>query len=288
VAFEIGILLALATFIAWGAADFLAKKGVDKVGAVTSLLINQAAALGPILVIALVFSPLPTLSVNLVLLAAVTGLLGFVGYFFLYKGLRKGNLSVVSPISASWFVITTIVAMFLFNETLGVTQIVGVVVVFAGVFFASTNLSEFRRNITKSRSNGATEALVAMVAWGFAFAFIKPVVDMSGPFVALLLARAISFVFLFTYIGVTKTKLAAPNRRILFILISAGLLDAFGYAAFNVSVTTEFVSTISPITAAYPAVTLLLARVFLKEKLEQTQKIGVASILVGLVLMAIS
>jgi drug/metabolite transporter (DMT)-like permease len=178
--------------------------------------------------------------------------LGFVGYLYLYKGLRKGNLSVVSPISASWFVITTIVAMFFFNETLGFTQIVGVVIVFLGVFFASTNLSEFRRNITKSRSNGATEALVALVAWGFAFAFIKPVVDMSSPFVALLLARAISFVFLFTYIGFTKTKLAAPTRLILLILISAGLLDAFGYAAFNVSVTTEFVSTISPITEHTP------------------------------------
>jgi len=274
--------------LSWGVADFLAKKGVDKIGAVPSLMINQAVALGPIAVFAVLFYPKPIFSLQLVLLIMVTGLLGFLGYLYLYKGLRKGNLSVVSPISASWFVITTIVASLLFQEALLPVQIAGIGVVFAGVFLTSANLSEFKRNIGEVRSNGALEAVAAMVAWGFAFAFIKPVVVATGPILSLLLARVMAFAFLFSYVGVTKTKIVFPTKLILMFLVVAGLLDALGYAAFNLGVSAEYVSIISPIAGAYPAITVLLARFFLKEKMVHSQKVGVISILTGLVLMAVA
>lgn len=88
---------------------------------------------------------MPTLSVNLVLLVLVTGTLGLLGYFYLYKGFMKGNLSVVSPISASWFVATTIIAALAFAEALTPLRILAISTVFIGVFLASTNLAEFRR-----------------------------------------------------------------------------------------------------------------------------------------------
>lgn len=273
--------------LSWGVADFFAKKAVDRIGAVQALVINQAVALGPILVYAIVAYSAPTFTAELAFAASVTGILGFLGYLYLYKGLKKGALSVVSPISASWFVITTLVASFLFKETLTSLQILGVAMVFAGVFLASTNLAEFKRDIGKGKSNGVFEALVAMVAWGFAFAFIKPVIDQTSPIMALLLARAAAFTVLFTWVGANKTKIVIPTKLIFLFIVTAGLLDAFGYATYNVGVTTEFVSIISPIAAAYPVVTILLARFFLKEQLAQTQKIGVTAILAGLVLMAL-
>ncbi len=283
----VGLLFAVATMLCWGAADFFAKKAVDKVGYVIALLINQAIALGPIFVFAVYSSPLPVLSLDMILLVLVTGVLGLLGYFYMYKGFKKGNLSIVSPISASWFVITTLIAAIIFSEALTLLHIFGISVVFIGVFFVSTNLKEFKRSIEHGKSNGALEALISMIAWGFAFAFIKPIVDVSGPIIALMFVRVVANLTLLTWVKVTKTKVSFPSRALLIILIIAGLLDAFGFATYNLGIAAEYVSIVSPIAAAYPAVSILLACSFLKEKLAQNQKIGVAAILTGLALIAL-
>jgi drug/metabolite transporter (DMT)-like permease len=282
-----GILFALATMLSWGIADFFAKKAVDKIGNAASLILNQSIALGPIFIYAILFYKLPTPTLSLIVTAIITGFFGFLGYFYLYKGFKKGNLSVVSPISASWFVISTLIASFIFNEILMPLQILGVTVVFAGIFLASTNLTEFKLSIRKGRSNGVLEALIAMVAWGFAFALIKPVVDVAGPIMALLFVRFVAFISMFAWVGFTKTKIPFPAKLIFLFLVAAALLDAFGFASYNIGVSTEFVSIVSSIAAAYPAVTVLLARFFLKEKLVQTQQVGVGAILVGLALIAL-
>lgn len=142
---EIGILFAITAMLSWGTADFFAKKAVDKLGYKTSLLINQLVAFVPLVILSILFFKLPPVSVELVLITVSAGILGIVAYIFLYRGFQKGNVSVVSPISASWSIITTILAVFLFQETLMPLQIVGIIAVFIGIFLASTNLAELKK-----------------------------------------------------------------------------------------------------------------------------------------------
>jgi drug/metabolite transporter (DMT)-like permease len=282
----IGVLFAIATMLCWGASDFFAKKAVDKVGYVTGLVVNQVVTLGPVFILAAFSFQLPAFSIDLILLMIVTGFFALMGFFYLYKGLKKGNLSVVSPISASWFIITTVVAAVVFSETLTPLRIFAVAVVFIGVFFTSTNLKEFVRSIEYGKSNGVLEALLAMISWGFSFALIKPVVDASSPLMALLFIRLIANAFLFVGLKITRTKISFPSRALLIILIIAGLLDAFGFATYNSGIASEYVSIVSPMAAAYPAATVLLGRFLLKERLVQNQKLGVLIILVGLIILA--
>ncbi|NLE03341.1 MAG: EamA family transporter, partial [Crenarchaeota archaeon] len=91
-AVAVGVLFAFATMLCWGAADFFAKKAVDNVGYKLALLINQIVALAPICVFAFLSSPLPNLSISMVLLIIITGALSLLGFFYLYKGLNKGAL----------------------------------------------------------------------------------------------------------------------------------------------------------------------------------------------------
>jgi drug/metabolite transporter (DMT)-like permease len=247
---EVGLLFAIVTMVSWGTADFFAKKAVDKVGNSVALLINQAVALGPICIFAFLTSPLPELSLDLVLLIILTGSLSLTGYFYLYKGFRKGSISVVSPISASWFVITALVAAVAFSEALTPLHIGGIGVVFIGVFLVSTNLSELKHSIRQGRNNGVVEALISMVTWGFAFALIKPIVEVTGPIMALLFTRVVADVVLVAWMKVSKTKFSFPPRAFIVLLLIAGLLDALGFAAYNIGVSTQYVSIISPIAAA--------------------------------------
>ena len=146
-AIAIGILFALTAMLSWGTADFFAKKAIDWVGYKTSLLLNLLVAFVPLVILSILFFKLPPLSVELVLLTVLAGFLGVIAYVFLYRGFQKGNVSVVSPISASWSVITTILAVYLFQETLTPLQIVGIITVFIGIFFASTNFAELKKSI---------------------------------------------------------------------------------------------------------------------------------------------
>lgn len=284
---EIGVLFAVATMLCWGTSDFLAKKAIDKVGYAAALLASQAIAIGPIIFYAVSSSPLPVLSFNLVLLALVAGVMGLLGYFYLYKGFKKGRLSVVSPISSSWFVITILIAATVFAETLTFLHVIGIIVVFTGVFLISTTLSEFRRSIAQCKTNGVIDALISMGAWGVAFALIKPIVGIAGPVMALMFTRVVSFSSMFLWVKATKIQISIPTTFIFIFIVLSGLLDALGLASYNLGVSTEFVSIVSPVAAAYPAVSILLARFFLKEQLILNQKIGVAAILTGLALVAI-
>ncbi len=287
-ALEIGILLALITMLSWGTADFFAKKAIDKVGYKTSLILNQLVAFGPLVVFAILFFKFPQFSVNLALTTVSAGILGVIGYVFLYRGFQKGNVSVVSPITASWSVITTLLAVFFFQETLLPLQIIGIAAVFIGIFLASTNLAELKKSIREGRSSGISDALISMAAWGIAYTLLRPMSIVFGPIMALLFLRIAALAVLFSWTKITKTKLSTPTRIIFTFIAIAGLLDLAGFLAFNISISTAFLSIVGPVAATYPAVTIVLAYLFIKEKIVDNQKIGIIAILAGLALISLA
>jgi uncharacterized membrane protein len=286
-ALEFGILFALTAMLSWGTADFFAKKAIDKVGFKNSLLLNHLVAFVPLVILSIFFFKLPPLSFELVLITISAGVLGIIAYIFLYRGFQKGNVSVVSPISASWSVITTVLAVFLFQETLTSLQIVGIITVFIGIFFASTNFSELKKSIRHGRSSGITDGLISMVAWGITYTLLRPITLAFGPIIALLFLRVIALTILFSYTRIGKTKFSFPARLIFIFIALAGLLDLLGFVAFNIGISTAFLSIVGPVAATYPAVTVVLAYIFLKEKIVGNQKIGVIAILAGLALISL-
>ena len=68
----------------------------------------------------------------------------------------------------------------------------------------------------------------------------------------------------------------------------AGLLDLLGFVAFNFGISTAYLSIVGPVAATYPAVTVVLAYFFLKEKIVGNQKVGVIAILAGLALISLT
>jgi len=288
-ALDWGIALAVAAMVSWGVADFLAKKAIDQVGYRTSIVINQAVAFVPILFVTALFFRMPSFSPLLVGETILAGVTGVIGYIFFYRGFGKGNVSVIAPITASWSVITVLLASFLFAEALMPLQIIGVISVFIGVFFASTNFTELKKSVKIGGwSAGAADAVVAMIAWGISYALLKPITSTVGPVIALFLLKILAVTTLFSWIGVTKTKVSFPAKMIFLLLSVAGLLDFVAYLAFNFSLNTQYVSVASAIVATAPAITIALAYIFLKERVVRNQKLGIIAILVGLILISLT
>ena len=56
---------------------------------------------------------------------------------------------------------------------------------------------------------------------------------------------------------------------------------------FSIGISVSLVSLVAVISSLYPLIVVILARIFLKEKLFSIQKIGIVAILLGLVLISI-
>jgi drug/metabolite transporter (DMT)-like permease len=126
-----------------------------------------------------------------------------------------------------------------------------------------------------------------MFSWGVSYALLRPIVTAVGPIIALLFLKVIATATLFSWTGITKTKISIPSKLIFLFIGTAGVLDFLAYTAFNFSLNTQLVSIVSPIAATAPAVTIVLAYYFLKEKIVNNQKLGIIAILVGLILISI-
>jgi uncharacterized membrane protein len=79
-----------------------------------------------------------------------------------------------------------------------------------------------------------------------------------------------------------------PGRLPLKTVVVVGLLEFVGYLAFIVGIGVGVVSIVAPISSASPTVTVLLAQVFLKERLAQIQKVAVVLVILGILLLSVA
>ncbi|MEW5955880.1 MAG: EamA family transporter [Candidatus Micrarchaeota archaeon] len=281
------IVLGLVAAAAFGVVDFLCPPAVKKVGAMRTLFYYSVLGAVFLLIFSgftgqLRVSSIPFFELTVICLG---GLFGFIAFF---RSFRKGKLSVVSPISASWAAVTVITSVILFGERLSPMQTIGVILAVAGTALVSFRYSELRHpGSTRKIYAGVPEAVAAMLIWGVTWAFYKPVVLAMGitlPVIAYL-------VFIVAAVGITspltKTSLSLSKKGALFLIAGIAFFSVAGNAVYNVGMQTEMVSIVAPISSLSPLVSVAMARYLRREKTEFNQNIGILFIAAALVLLAI-
>lgn len=94
-----GALVAFAAMLMLGVCDFWGKKAVDELGDFPALLWTQALGFIPLIAYVALFTTMPLLSTDTLLLLVFAGLVNFFAWLVFYKGLGEGMASVVVPIS---------------------------------------------------------------------------------------------------------------------------------------------------------------------------------------------
>jgi drug/metabolite transporter (DMT)-like permease len=84
----------------------------------------------------------------------------------------------------------------------------------------------------------------------------------------------------------TRQSLKLPSGSVWWLLAAVGFLDTAAFVANNAGLHTGQVSVVSVLASLYGAVTVLLAWIFLREKLERTQWFGIILIFAGIVLVS--
>jgi drug/metabolite transporter (DMT)-like permease len=286
------ITIALATgvlaMLGWGFADFFAKKTVDEIGNLKTLLWAQFFGLIPLYIYYLFnFKPL-ILDITTLGLLMMFGITDALGYLLFYRGLEKGKVSVMSPIFASYAAFIVLISVFLFGEILSSAQWLYLAIVFLGIFLTSFQMKDF--SFSKgSFGNGLPEVLIAVAIFSFWFPLWDDFLKRGNSLGYVLLLRVIATMTLLLYAHIKEISLGTRQSKIWKWLMLIGIFDVIGYITFSYGFEkTHLTSVVSMLSSAFSLPTLILARIFLKEKLDTNQVIGVIAIIGGIIFLAVT
>lgn len=127
---------------------------------------------------------------------------------------------------------------------------------------------------------GIVFGIIAMIGWGTADFFVAKAVRKTNVFKTFLWSQIIGMVlFLFMLPFFFKVPIFSFNTII--IILVTGFLGVVSYLAFYKGLQVGKVSIISPISACWVIVAVILSLIFLNEKLTTLQTIGVSSAILG-------
>lgn len=269
-------LLSAAT---WGAGDFSGGLVSKRAGVFGVVIFSQW--IGGLLLLGLAFvtgERVPPLTDWL--WGAAAGASGAVGLLALYRGLASGRMGLVAPLSAVLAAaLPVVVGAFTQGPPDGL-QFLGFGFAFAGVWLLSRP-----EGALSFRLNDLTLPVVAGLGFGLFFVLMDRAND-RAVFWPLVAARVASVILMVTTALFNRRSLL-PQREHWPLTALAGVLDAGGNAFFTLATQTGRLDVASVLSSLYPASTVALAWVVLKERLTRPQWLGVLAALVAIVLIAL-
>jgi len=294
---SLGVILGLTGAVCWGMADFAARFASRRVGAYRTLFFMQFfgfIALSVYLKFAGGFSHLAP-GWQPWALTAVAGLLNVTASLSLYYSFEIGVMSIVGPVSSSYPALTVALSI-ASGERINVLRGIGIAVTLTGVILAAMSFApkanEPSNETTPSAgsrlSRGVGWAILAAVGFGFMFWFLGfHVIPLVGDAVSVWVMRLTALVALAVFALPSRQSLSLPHGVVWWMLAAVGFMDTAAFVANNAGLHIGPVSVVSVLASLYGAVTVLLSWIFLRERLERSQWLGIVLIFAGIVCVSI-
>lgn len=278
-------ILALCGALVYGGADFLGGIAAKRL---RSILVTAVSATSGLILLCLAYPVLGgAWNARDVAWGALAGVFGMIALALLYACLAIGPMSILSPLTAVVSAIAPMLwGLLVEGETLSPIGYLGLAVALVAVVLVGFIPGE---KIARPSARGVAMAVGAGIAIG---AFLIAI-DRSGPdsgIVPLIVSRATNAALTFALIGIIA--IAARRRRpppdpivdartvtvarAWALAIACGLADATANAVLLLALRAGDLSIVAALTAMYPAGTILLAALVLKERIAAVQWLGLA------------
>jgi drug/metabolite transporter (DMT)-like permease len=272
-------LYGLASAASWGTGDFLGGLAAKKATAYSVVIGSQA--IGMILLIALAFifnEPFP--QAWQVGLGAIAGILGAIGLVTLYRALSLGRMGIAAPVSAVLSAIVPVAAGSFIDGVPGLLQFIGFGLAIVSVWF----LARSEDSVFRWREIGLP--MISGLGFGLFLAVMGHVSD-TAIFWPLVAARTASITLLGIIVLVMRGK-HIPARETLPMVALSGIFDAGGNALFGLAAQAGRMDVAGVLSSLYPASTVFLAWLVLKERITRIQAFGILLALVAIILITAS
>jgi len=284
-----GVILGLAAAFLYGGSDFAGGLTSRKLGALPVNVVGSsvAAALAWVALLA-VGGPGPT--VHAVAWGLASGLGGGIGTTMLYRGLARGQMSVVGPVSAVAAAGVPVAAGVAMGERPTVLALAGVLVALPAIVLvaASGSASGLARGMFGS---GLLDGLAAGAAFGFMFIGLAQAGHVPGSQGAGLWPVASEQTGSLLLVLAMAIRSRVPLRPAIRAAGWPALVGASGMSAtllYFYATHVSMLATAAVLVSLYPGVTVLLARVLLHERFSPVQRAGLSLCTLAVVAIALN
>ncbi len=269
--------MSLASAASWGGGDFVGGLAAKRANVFRIVAVAHACGLVAMLTMALLArEPVPP---RLDLMwGAFAGVAGAFGIAALYKALAVGRMGVVAPVAA---VVTGVLPVLVGIRAEGMPdriQLFGFALALVSIWLVARP-SEY---VDSHRGLGL--AVLAGVMFGL-FLVAGKQAGLHGVFWPMVAARVASTA-LMCVIVVGTPRDQRPLKGVLWAMVLSGLLDSAGNALFIAATRHGRLDVAAVLSSLYPASTVILARVLLKEKISKLQGAGIVGALASVALIS--
>jgi len=279
----LAIIFGLAAALSWGAGDFSGGVAAKRSPVYGVVIVSQLAGLLLLGSLAVLLSePIPR-PIDF-LWGAVAGIAGGLGLLALYRGLATGRMGVVAPVNAVVSAAVPVLWGAFLEGPPAPSQLLGFAVALVAVWLVS-------RTGDGKGVQGRDLGLPFLAGLGFGLfliaidhvsdtAILWPLVATKIAAVAMLLPVVARMRPRGTHPGGMRIARQVPHIAL------AGILDSGGNALYALAARAGRLDVAAVLSSLFPAVTVLLARLVLKEAVSRPQWLGVAAALAAVALIA--
>lgn len=265
----------------FGVSDFVGGIASRRVAALRVVLVSYPVAL--VLLTCLSFVVGGHVSTPAIVWGALCGVSQGLGVWWFYAALGAGPISVVSPLTAILVVALPVSVGVALGERPSLLACLGIGLALIAVVMVSREVADepLARGESKAAEDSTPHRFTRKVAWltlgaGLAFGLNFVLIDQAPVDARLwpLVFARISASVLVLVIAAVSGNLALPSGVPMRLALTAGVLDTIANVAMLLALQASMLSLASVLMSLYPAVTVVLALVVLKEKVTRWQAVG--------------
>jgi drug/metabolite transporter (DMT)-like permease len=274
------VALSLCSAAAYGLSDFLGGLFARRanVWAVAAASQGTAAIMTALLVVLDPRGP----AADALAWGIVGGVGSGAGNVLIYRGLAQGRMAVVAPISAIAAAALPVLVGFATGERPALIAGIGVVLALPAIWLVSGGGAGLRQ----ANRDDAVAGLLAGLGFGVQFSALGQVPQDAG-----LTPLAVSQVVSVASIVIGAAAISErwfPQDRFGRLGAVAGILAGIATICFQLAVQSGMLTIAGVLASLYPAITVLLAALVLREPVQRTQGIGLGLGLAAVALIAAS
>jgi drug/metabolite transporter (DMT)-like permease len=276
----LGIALALAASVSWGISDFIGGLMTRRLSALSVLIVSQPVGLALALGFAAAIGG-DRLPLDDFLLAASGGVAMILALAIFYRAMALGSMSVVTTIGTLGIVVPVVYGLAGGEEPTALQAVGAVIAIPAVMAVAHDPDPEWRA------ANRHSIGLAGLAAFGFGiYLTIIDATAESDPAWTIVAIKVGSVALLGVAALWARPGLPAVRGRALAAVLTVGVFDVLANSLYAYATTHGILPLVAVAGSFYAAVTVLLARVVLGERLAPTQRLGFGFAVAGVALIA--
>ena len=290
------VIIGVSAALIYGSADFLGGIAAKRISPI------RVTAIGAISGLVILFAVEPIIggrwSWEAVLYGGISGVTGAIAITLLYACLAIGPMSILSPLTALISAFVPLMAGVIRGERLPVLGYIAI-----GIALVAVVLVGFVKE--KGAVRPSLKALLMAVGSGAMIGAFLILIDLTpddSGLVPLIANRAVNGTIMFAVVGILALValrrppgttallgMLRPGWRAGFWLaVICGTIDATANALLLFGLRIGELSVISVLTALYPAGTIILAAVVLRERIAPVQVVGLVLALIAAAMLALA